>query len=117
MMPQERNTHEVLAEVADTLIQILAELRRANSADRTGAVSSVQIEDNPSKDLKVRVTTKQYTGSVLDVDEAIHAHGRVHQLADQHALNGWAETVAALGGKRWADLQSETEAIDGDHLV
>lgn len=75
------------------LEEILAELKRSNSVAREGAVSSIQIEDHPTKDRLVRVTTKQYTGSVLDVEEALERHAFAHVEAERRALAGWAETV------------------------
>lgn len=75
---------------------ILEELRRINNSPREGAVSSVLIEDNPTKDRIVRVTSKVYAGSPLPVEEAIESHARAHRLAEQHALDGWRETVEAL---------------------
>jgi hypothetical protein len=94
--PEQRSTHDVLAAQETTLEAILAELRRANSAAREGAVSSILIEDNPTKDRVVRVTTKHYSGSVLDVDEALEIHAHAHREAERRALDGWAETVDGL---------------------
>jgi hypothetical protein len=90
------STREVLVGIACTLEEILAELRHSSSVDRTGAVSSLQIEDNPTKDRVVRVTSKSYTGSVLPVEEALEAHGRAHREAEARARDGWAETLAAV---------------------
>jgi hypothetical protein len=82
--------------VAQLLVEILTELRRANSTTREGAVSSVLIEDNPTKDRIVRISTKTYAGSVVDADEALRVHGYLHRRAEELALNGWRETVDAL---------------------
>ncbi len=82
-----------LAAIATLLEEILMELRRGNSVERTGAVSSVQIEDRPTKDLAVRCTSKVYAGSPLPVDEALEDHARLHREAERRAMDGWSQTL------------------------
>ncbi len=93
---EERNTHDVLASMCGLLEEILAELKRGNSIERTGSVSSVEIEDYPTKDRPVRISTKHYAGSVLDVDEALERHGYAHRRAEELAMSGWQATVDML---------------------
>ena len=100
-------TTEHVDPIAQLLITLINEVRetnmqlqRMNSTERTGSVSSVHIEDNPTKDLRVRVSSKTYTGSVLPVDEALEDHARLHREAEERAMRGWAETaeLARNGG-------------------
>lgn len=100
LIPVQRTEHDIQLTQQALLEDILRELQRANSTAREGAVSSILIEDNPTKDRAVRVTSKVYAGSALPVEEAIEAHGRAHRLAEQQALNGWAETLQAEQAKR-----------------
>jgi len=97
--PEARNSHDVLASIANTLVELLAEVKRGNSVAREGAVSSLLIEDNPTKDRIVRVTSKHYAGSVVDVDEALERHGYAHREAERLAMAGWATTVATVAAE------------------
>ena len=92
----ERTERQILEDVAALLGDIRTLLEHMNSTDRTGAVSSVQIEDWPTKDRPVRVTSKQYTGSPLPVDEALAEHGRLHRGASARAMADWEETLDAV---------------------
>ncbi len=92
----ESATHEILASMCQLLEELLAELKRGNSIERTGSVSSVAIEDYPTKDRPVRISTKHYAGSVLDVDEALERHGYAHRRAEELAMSGWQATVDML---------------------
>lgn len=78
----------------------LAELKRMNSTERSGAVSSIVFEDAAKGD--PRCTTKFYVGSPLtraDVDAVLDIHAYAHRRAAERALDGWAETVDALAAK------------------
>lgn len=99
-MTEQWSDNEMLTDIAVTLVEILTELKRLNSTERTGAVSSVEIHDlAPTKDRpnpEVQVTTKLYAGSVPPVEEAIEAHARLKTLATARALDGWQQTVEML---------------------
>lgn len=89
----------LINEVRETNMQ----LQRMNSIERTGAVSSVQIEDHPTKDRPVRITTKHYVGSPLTeetISEQLDAHGFAHRQAQDMAMNDWQLTaeLARNGG-------------------
>lgn len=73
--------------------EILAELRKLNSTERTGAVSSATIETNSRG---VVVGVKQYAGSVVPVDEALESYARLFREANARAAQQWAQTVGAL---------------------
>lgn len=92
----ERSGIELLAMLLE---EILAEVKRGNSIERTGAVSSAQIETT-SKGLNCSV--KAYAGSVVPVHEALEAYGRLFREANARAMNGWSETVAGLEQKESA---------------
>jgi hypothetical protein len=83
------------------LVEIIAELRKANSAAREGAISSVEIrftaatKDLPSKPAPV---VKRYSGSEPEIEEAILDYARAVLLLEQAQMNGWAETVYQLNG-------------------
>jgi len=87
---------DVLLRMQVTLEEVLAELRRGNAIERTGAMSSVEIADNPTKDLPVRVISKTYAGSPLPWVEALRDHARLHREAEAQAMNGWVQTLEAL---------------------
>lgn len=92
-------------------------LEHLNSAERTGAVSSMQIEGNPTKDLKVRISTKHYVGSPLtreEIDSNLEAHAYAHRRANEMAMNGWAETLTLLDGGQDVDPQSVSIALGKD---
>lgn len=94
--PEERSLAGILISMQMTLEEILGELKRGNSIERTGSVSSIEIQDNPTKDLKVRVNSKTYAGSALPVYEALRDHARLHREAEQAAMDGWAQTIERL---------------------
>jgi hypothetical protein len=96
----------LLVSMAQTLEEILAELRRANSIERTGAVSSVEVKysaatkDRPSEPMPV---VKSYAGSEPPVEEAIEAFGRaLLGMPTSLDLGAWQATVALLEAKREA---------------
>ena len=99
-MTEQWSDNQILTDMAVTLVEILAELKKLNSTDRTGAVSSVEIHDlAPTKDRpnpEPQCSTKVYAGSVPPVEEAIEAHARLKTLATARALDGWRETVEML---------------------
>jgi hypothetical protein len=92
----QRSEDNRLESVCQLLEELLAEVKRGNAVERTGSVSSVQIEDFPTKDRPVRVTSKAYAGSPLPVDEALADHARLHREAEERAMNGWAVTLASV---------------------
>jgi hypothetical protein len=96
LVPVRRSEDNRLESVCQLLEELLAELKRGNAVERTGSVSSVQIEDYPTKDRPVRVTSKSYSGSPLPVDEAIEDHARLHREAEMRAAEGWSNTVDRL---------------------
>lgn len=82
------------------LEEILAELRRGNSIERTGAVSSAEIKFLANG--TPQPTVKAFAGSVVPVDQALEAYGRLFREANARAMNGWVETVAGLEQKESA---------------
>ncbi len=94
------------------LEEILAELRKANSTAREGAVSSVEVKfsaatkDLPSKPAPV---IKAYAGSPVPVDEAIEAYGRALLLMERALIDGWERTVSQLDGAKPLVPMSELE--------
>jgi hypothetical protein len=96
VVPIQRSEYDLQVATLQLLEEILAELKRANAAERTGSVSSVQIEDYPTKDRPVRVTSKVYAGSPLPVDEALEDHAQLHREAEMRAMEGWSNTVDRL---------------------
>jgi len=76
------------------LEEIIVLLQRANTTERIGAVSSVQIEDSAKG--PPRVTTKRYSGSEPEVEEAIEDHARAKQLANEAYLADWQMTIDQL---------------------
>ena len=102
-IPIER-THAVLVAQNQLLEEILAELRKLNSAERTGAVSSVEIKysaatkDRASEPMPV---VKAYAGSEPPVLEALELFGRALLLMPPTLdLEAWRATVGALQAKR-----------------
>ena len=95
---------KALDEIYIQLEEIITLLQRLVSTERTGAVSSVEIEDLVGKPPKV--TTKNYTGSVPPVDEAIEDHIKAKQLADEAWRNDWQMTVDQLRFKAKAGDRS-----------
>ncbi len=85
------------------LEEILAELRKANSAAREGAVSSVEVKfsaatkDLPSKPAPI---VKRYSGSEPEIEQAVLDYARAVLLLEQAQLNGWAYTVAQFNGAK-----------------
>lgn len=99
VVPVQRSEHDLLVSLCGLVEELLMEVRRGNSLERTGSVSSVQIEDYPTKDRPVRVTSKVYAGSPLPVDEALADHARLHREAEERAMNGWFVTVGSVRNK------------------
>lgn len=102
----QRSSVDMLASICQLLSDLLMETQRGNSIERTGAVSSAQIESN-SKGINCSV--KAYAGSEVPVDDALDAYGRLVREANERVANGWAETVKAVkisetetaAGQRW----------------
>jgi hypothetical protein len=91
-----RANSDLLMSACSLLEEILTELRHGNSSERTGAVSSLKVEGNPTRELKVRVTTHHYVGSPLTpetIGEQLDAHALAHREAERRAMNGWSETL------------------------
>jgi hypothetical protein len=89
-----RSEHDLQVAALQLLEELLAEVKRGNTAERTGAVSSVQIEDAAKG--PPRLTTKRYSGSEPEVDEAIADHTRAKAAANERWLTDWQATVEAL---------------------
>ena len=84
------STRDLLVSLVCTLEELLAETKRGNSIERTGAVSSASIKTSTrGHDCEV----KAYVGSDVEaaVDAALDAYGRMVREANERAMNGWAE--------------------------
>lgn len=90
----QRPDHAVLVSIAHLQEEILAELKRANAVERTGAVSSVEMKFLASG--APQPVLKAYAGSEVPVDEALEAYGRLVREANERAMHGWAQTAEAL---------------------
>jgi len=81
------------ASVVQLLEMILAELQRMNN-ERSGGVSSVEIEDLVAKPPKV--TTKHYAGSEPPIDDAIADHAYAKRMANAAYMRDWEATLDQL---------------------
>jgi hypothetical protein len=96
LVPAQRSEHSLQVAQLQLLEEILAELKRGNAAERTGSISSVQIEDAAKG--PPRIASKHYVGSPLttaDVDEALRVHGHAHVEAERLQMANWTERGAA----------------------
>jgi hypothetical protein len=88
--------------IEDTLLALLDAVQQLASTDATPPserVSSVEIADNPTKELKVRITTKHYVGSPLTremVDAMLDVHGYAHREANRRAMLGWEQALEGI---------------------
>lgn len=89
-----RSDHDVLLTIQGVLEGILTELHRANSVERTGSVSSVEIKYTAKGEPQPVV--KVYAGSVAPVAEAIMAYAETIARAEAAQAVGWAETATML---------------------
>ena len=74
------------------LEEILHELKRANSAERSGAVSSVKLE---LKRGTVDIAVHAYVGSDIQTaeDEALASYRRVIQALNQNGVEAFEKTL------------------------
>jgi len=80
------------------LVEILTELKRANSADRTGAVSSVKVTLQRGT---VDIAVHAYTGSDIGEaeDQALASYRNILTELNQDGAEGFARTLEAMGIK------------------
>lgn len=81
------------------LVEILAEQKRANSVERTGAVSSASVKTAASKrdnGLFVDIETKAYAGSEVPVVEALASYSTMVIEATALQARQWQATYDEL---------------------
>jgi hypothetical protein len=93
-VPIARTDDQMLESICQLLVEILAEVKRGNSAAREGAVSSCEIKFLANG--TPQPTVKAYANSEVPVDAAIEAYGAAFRAAQAGQMTAWAETVDGL---------------------
>ncbi len=85
---------------SEVLRAILTELQTLNARGQGEGMSSLAIEDMAKGPPKI--TSKIYDAPLTrdEIDAALDAHGYAHRRAEQMAMDGWAETLAAVANAR-----------------
>jgi hypothetical protein len=99
-MSSDWTERELLVNLCVTAEEQRRLLEHLNNAERTGAVSSVEIKYlAPTKDRPEAAPApaiKVFDGSEPPVEEAIIAYGKTLLLMQQAVMEGWEKTVARL---------------------
>jgi hypothetical protein len=92
----QRETHDILSDIAQLLTELLAETRHVRAAlAASGSVSSVQLEQNSKG---INITVKSYESSDIESagTAALEEFGRVFREVERRQLGGWKRTVESL---------------------
>lgn len=97
-LEKQMDTRRRFDAICQLLTEIVAELKRGNSIERTGAVSSVKITLQRGT---VDITCHAYTGSdITDAEaEALASFERVKAQLNQQGVDAIASTVKQLRGE------------------